>query len=96
MHQDLEAKAQILKTLGHPVRLKIVAILAGKCSYVNELMDSLGLHQPVLSQHLKLMKKNGVLKSQREGVRICYSLKDETIAEIARILQLARQKDQLS
>ena len=91
MTEELEAKAHVLKTLGHPVRLKIVAILAGKCSYVHELMESLEMRQPVLSQHLKIMKKNGILKAQREGVRICYSLKDETIAELVRILQLAGQ-----
>jgi DNA-binding transcriptional ArsR family regulator len=88
MTEELKAKAQLLKTLGHPVRLKIVAILAGKCAYVNELIESLDLPQAVLSQHLKVMKKNGILKSQREGVRICYSLKNETISGIVKIFQL--------
>ena len=88
MAEELKAKAHLLKTLGHPVRLKIVAILAGKCAYVNELKASLDLPQPVLSQHLKVMKNSGLLKSQREGVRICYSLKNETIAGIVRILQI--------
>jgi len=88
MDLDLETKAQILKTLGHPVRLKIVALLAGKSAYVFDLMESLDIRQALLSQHLKVMKDHGLLKARREGVRVCYSLKEETLAEIVRLMQV--------
>lgn len=77
-------KALILRTLGHPVRLKIVAGLAGRCACVKEIWECLGLPQAVVSQHLKVMKESGILDARREGVRVCYSLKDDMLAELIR------------
>ncbi len=77
-------KALILRTLGHPVRLKIVAGLAGRCACVKEIWECLGLPQAVVSQHLKVMKESGILCARREGVRVCYSLKDDMLGELMR------------
>ncbi len=78
----LQRKAIILRTLGHPVRLRIVAGLAGRCACVKEIWECLGLPQAVVSQHLKVMKESGILDARREGVRICYSLKDEMLEKL--------------
>lgn len=83
---DLEEKALLLRTLGHPVRLKIVAGLAGKCACVKEIWECLRLPQAIVSQHLKVMKKNGILDAKRDGVRVCYSLKNEMMAELVTVL----------
>lgn len=83
---SLEEKALLLRTLGHPVRLKIVAGLAGKCACVKEIWECLRLPQAIVSQHLKVMKKNGILDAKRDGVRVCYSLKNEMTAELVTVL----------
>ena len=83
---NLEEKALLLRTLGHPVRLKIVAGLAGKCACVKEIWECLRLPQAIVSQHLKVMKKNGILDAKRDGVRVCYSLKNEMMAELVTLL----------
>ena len=88
MEQNLQEKAQLLKTLGHPLRLRIVAGLAGKCACVKEIWECLELPQAVVSQHLKVMKESGLLESRREGVRVCYSLKDDMLVELVRLLQV--------
>jgi ArsR family transcriptional regulator, arsenate/arsenite/antimonite-responsive transcriptional repressor len=80
----LARKALVLRTLGHPVRLKIVAGLAGRCACVKEIWECLGLPQAVVSQHLKVMKESGILDARREGVRVCYSLKDDMLADLIR------------
>lgn len=83
---ELEEKALLLRTLGHPVRLMIVAGLAGKCTCVKDIWECLRLPQAVVSQHLKVMRKNGILDAKREGVRVCYSLKNEMLAELVKVL----------
>ncbi|MBI1921367.1 MAG: helix-turn-helix transcriptional regulator [Geobacter sp.] len=85
---DLEHKALILRTIGHPVRLRIVAGLAGRCACVKEIWECLEMPQAVVSQHLKVLKENGVLVSRREGTRVCYSVRDEMLKEVVRALQL--------
>lgn len=88
MNMDLEHKALILRTIGHPVRLRIVAGLAGRCACVKEIWECLEMPQAVVSQHLKVLKENGVLVSRREGTRVCYSVRDEMLKEVVRALQL--------
>ncbi len=86
MEKDLEEKALLLRTLGHPVRLKIVAGLAGGCSCVKEIWECLQMPQAVVSQHLKVMKENGLLEARREGAKVCYSLKGKILADLVRVL----------
>ena len=88
MEEDLLDKAQLLRTLGHPVRLRIVAGLAGKCSCVKDIWECLEMPQAVVSQHLKILKENGLLEARREGARVRYSLKDGMLAELVRVLRI--------
>ena len=88
MDWNLEDKAQLSRTLVRPVRLKIAARLAVRCSCVKEIWKCLEMQQAVVSQHLKVMKESGLLLARREGVRICYSLKDDMLVELVRLLQV--------
>ena len=88
MDTTLEEKALLLRTLGHPVRLRIAAGLAGRCSCVREIWESLEMPQAVVSQHLKVMKENGILEARREGTRVCYSLKSQALADLIKVLGL--------
>jgi len=81
-----QEQAQIFRILGHPVRLQIVAGLSERCSCVKEIWECLGLPQAVVSQHLKVMKQSGILDSRRDGVRVCYSLRDPRLAEMVKLL----------
>ena len=86
--KNLDGKAAILKTIGHPVRLQIIAGLAHNCSCVKDIWECLNMPQAVVSQHLKVMKENGVLDAQRDGTRMRYYLKNQMIAELVKALQL--------
>lgn len=89
MEKKLKDTALLLKTLGHPVRLRIAAGLAdNECSCVKHIWECLQMPQAIVSQHLKVMKQSGVLVSRREGARVCYSLKNDMIAQLVRLLQL--------
>ena len=67
--------ADLAKALGHPARLAILKILAERQSCIcGEIVDVLPLAQATVSQHLKALKKAGVVKGTVEGPRSCYCL----------------------
>ncbi len=79
----LERVAEILKTLSHPVRLSVLQNLQkSERLSVSELIEVLDIEQSLLSHHLTKMKDKGILKSEREGKNIYYSLADVTILKI--------------
>ena len=67
--------ASILKACGHPLRLKILcAIEKGEEACVPELWACLEQSQPVVSQHLAVLKKRGIVTSQVQGNKRVYSI----------------------
>jgi DNA-binding transcriptional ArsR family regulator len=67
--------ASILKACGHPLRLKILcAIEKGEETCVSELWACLEQSQPVVSQHLAVLKKRGIVTSQVQGNKRVYSI----------------------
>jgi ArsR family transcriptional regulator len=67
-------EAEILKVLGHPIRLKIVAGLCARECNVKHIWECLGLPQATVSQHLALLKHKGIIEGKREGVEVHYSV----------------------
>jgi len=67
--------ASVLKACGHPLRLKILcAIERGEEACVSELWACLEQSQPVVSQHLAVLKKRGIVTSQVQGNKRVYSI----------------------
>lgn len=81
----VEEQALLIRILGHPVRLRIVAELADRCVCVKEMWQHLCLPQAVVSQHLKVLKESGIVTARREGTRVCYSLQAELMAELVTV-----------
>ncbi len=69
--------AEMLKTLAHPMRLRIVDVLntAGELP-VCEITEYLGIAQAATSQHLNQMRRVGLLKAERRGKAVWYSMAD--------------------
>ena len=64
-----------LKALGHPVRLGIALRLAqegGTCAC--DFAEIFSISQPAVSQHLKVLREAGLVRTRREGTQIYYSL----------------------
>jgi len=72
--EEARARADILKALAHPVRLKIVDQLSrgDKCGC--ELLPVSGVDQSVLSRHVAQLKHAGIVTERRDGVRVFYHL----------------------
>lgn len=67
--------ATLAKALGHPARIAILQELLSKSTcQCGELVTSIGLAQPTVSQHLKELKQAGLIKGSVEGARICYCI----------------------
>lgn len=60
--------ASILDALGHPLRLRIVGLLAVKDLYLNEIAISLGVSRALAKVHLKKLERAGIVKSRVELV----------------------------
>lgn len=67
-------EAEILKVLGHPIRLKIVAGLCNNECNVKHIWECLNLPQATVSQHLALLKNKGIIEGKRDGVEVHYSV----------------------
>jgi DNA-binding transcriptional ArsR family regulator len=74
INRQYSAEAEILKVLGHPIRLKIVAGLCTQECNVKHIWECLGLPQATVSQHLALLKNKGIIAGKREGVEVHYSV----------------------
>lgn len=64
----------LLKALANPHRLMIVCTLIDGEQSVGALADMLGVRETLASQHLGLLRRDGVLAARREGQTIYYSL----------------------
>lgn len=81
--------SEFLKSLASPVRLRILcSIVEGEAS-VGELANSLGVRQSVASQHLALLRKDGLVSARRDGQTIYYSLADARVIQLIAVLQEA-------
>ncbi len=69
--------AEVLKVLGHPVRLRIVQSLLTEESCVKNIWNCLNLPQATVSQHLSILKGKGMVDSAREGVTMRYWVSDD-------------------
>jgi DNA-binding transcriptional ArsR family regulator len=74
MKNEHKKKAEILKALGHPIRYCIVEGLLSGGQNVATLTDCLGVPQPTVSQHLRILKTAGILEGRRTGNEVHYSV----------------------
>lgn len=83
MFEDLADK---FKSLGHPVRIRIVSGLLGNECNVNKISEGLNLPQAVVSRHLSILKHSGIIQGVRSGNIICYHVCDKKIADMFNVL----------
>ncbi len=83
----MEEKAEILKALAHPVRLCIVkGLMDTKVCNVTSMQNCLEVPQSTISQHLAKLKACGIIKGERDGVKINYSVADEDTRKIVQAI----------
>ncbi len=83
--EDLSDIARIFRVLGEPARLQLLNLIASQPSQevrACELVETLGLSQPTVSHHLKVMYEAGLLTKERRGTWIYYQLVAARLAEL--------------
>lgn len=77
------------KALGDPARLRLLSLIAAQESgtaCVCDLTAPLGLSQPTVSHHLKVLREAGLVTSKRRGTWVHYSLVRGTLSDLAEVL----------
>lgn len=82
------AKAQLFRTLGHPVRIRILELLTDGERTVGDLQAELNLDSSGTSQHLAALRQQGVLESRRAGTSTYYRIRNPRVSQL---LAVARQ-----
>lgn len=81
-------KADFFRTLGHPVRVRVLELLKDGELTVGKLQAELEIDSSGASQHLGAMRRQGLLESRREGTSVFYRVRDPRIFQL---LETARQ-----
>lgn len=79
--------AALTKALGHPARIAILQFLIkSKACVCGDIVDELPLSQSTVSQHLKELKKAGLIKGDIEGPTVCYCIDEKAWLKAKRVM----------
>jgi DNA-binding transcriptional ArsR family regulator len=78
----LDTAGDLLRALAAPVRIALLLQLRESSRCVHELVDALEVPQPLVSQHLRILKAAGVVAGERSGREVMYRLVDHHLADI--------------
>jgi ArsR family transcriptional regulator len=79
---EIKELAEALKALGDPTRLKIVALLNNRDCCVCELVPIFNISQPAISKHMSRLKQVDLVREERKGQWVFYSLNREQLQRI--------------
>ena len=79
---QLERIALLFKTLGEPMRLRILQSVCGGPKYVGEIVQATRATQPNVSKHLAVLLSAGILARSKEGQRVNYFLKNPLVMRL--------------
>jgi ArsR family transcriptional regulator, zinc-responsive transcriptional repressor len=82
--ETYEGASKLFAALSSPVRIAIVALLSAEERCVHELVDALDLPQPLVSQHLRVLRGAQLVTGRRRGREVAYALSDDHVGHIVR------------
>ncbi len=86
----LERAARVIRVLGHPFRLRLLELLETGERHVSDLVAETGHSQAIVSQHLGVLRAEGVVDARRDGSRVFYRI---TEPKVHKILACIRECD---
>jgi len=81
---EYDGVSELFRCLSSSVRVALVLELAGQERCVHELVETLGLPQPLVSQHLRVLRDADLVTRVRRGREVAYTLTDEHVSHIVR------------
>ena len=83
-NKNLDIASAVMRALTHPIRLKLITFIdQNKKINVNKIYKTLKMEQSVASQHLRILREEGLVKAERNGKFIFYTLNYKKLEEIA-------------
>lgn len=97
---DLDRAAALVKVLDSRTRLEILLLLGEEEMVVHQLVAELGKSQPLISQHLRVLRSAGLVTSARKGREVLYALAQPSIIaiieELGNLEKLQEAEDELA
>ena len=90
-----ERAAELFGLLSTPIRLRIISELCNCEKNVGQLLNTIEVAQPNMSQHLNMLYRAGVVAKRRQGAQVFYRIADESVALVCRAVctQVAGEMD---
>ena len=86
LREHAETASRLLKTIGNPNRLMILCTLVQGESAVSELNERITMSQSNLSQHLSILRREGLVQTRRDAQTIFYSLQSDEVRSLMECL----------
>jgi DNA-binding transcriptional ArsR family regulator len=80
--ENIETAARALKSISHPLRLKILCVVGDGEACVQEIVDAVGTSQSNISQHLAILRDKGVLLTRKDANRVYYRVGDQRTLQL--------------
>ena len=77
--------SNVFKALAHPTRIKIIKLLKDGELCVCEILPKIDSEQSNTSQHLNVMKNQGIVESRKDGSKVIYSIKNREVFEMIKL-----------
>ena len=85
-----EATADLFRVLSHPVRVRIIELLGERDHIVHELLAAIPVEASTLSQQLAVLRRVGLVRQQRVGGEVVYTLAEPALGEVLHAARAVR------
>ena len=86
--ESIQQASDAMQAMAHPLRLKILCLVGNQELSVLEIVEAVGTSQSNISQHLGVLRDNGVLDSRKDGNKVFYRIAD---ARVLKMISLTRE-----
>jgi len=85
--EHIETAARALKSIAHPLRLKILCVVGEQEVCVQDIVDQVGTSQSNISQHLAILRDKDVLSTRKDANRVYYRVSDQRTLQLVAMMR---------
>jgi DNA-binding transcriptional ArsR family regulator len=85
--EDILHASLAIKSIAHPLRLKILCVLGAMEVSVQDIVTDVGTSQSNISQHLAILREKGVLSTRKDGNRVYYRIEDPRTLKLVEMMR---------
>lgn len=85
--EDIEQASLAIKSIAHPIRLKVLCVLGENEVSVQDIVESIGTSQSNISQHLAILREKGILCTRKDANRVYYRIGDLRILKLVGMMR---------